>query len=102
METKCRELDHEKTNTVTIQRLLYAKEMTFKGKDGLTSVFCNLTNGSAWADSENNVSGARTGGSKGEPMMTAAEAGMVDTGSDGYRRSDKEGGGWEGVRIQLG
>ena len=47
----------------------------------------------AWADSENNVSGTRMGGSKGESMPAAAEAGAEDTGSDGYRRSDKEGGG---------
>ena len=47
----------------------------------------------AWADVEDNVSGTRVGGSKGESMTTAAEAGAEDTGSDGYRRSDKEGGG---------
>ena len=50
---------------VTIQRLLYAKEMTFKGKDGLTSIFHNLTNGSVWADSEYDVGRTRAGGSKG-------------------------------------
>ena len=70
---------------VTIRGLLYAKEMTFKGKDGSTSVFRNLTNGSAWTDVENNVSGTRAGGSKGESMTTAAEAGAEDTGSDGYQ-----------------
>ena len=59
--------------------------MMFKGKDGSTSIFRNLTNGSAWVDAENNVSGARMGGSKGESMTTAAEAGAEDTGSDGYR-----------------
>ena len=48
-----------------IWRLLYAKEMTFKGKDGSTSVLCNLTKGSAWTDLEDNVSGTRMGGSKG-------------------------------------
>ena len=78
---------------VTIQHLLYAKEMTFKGKDGSTSIFRNLTNGVARTDSEDNVSRARTSGSKGEPMMAAAEVSAEDTGSDGYRRSDKEGGG---------
>ena len=31
-----------------------------------------------------------------------AEAGAEDTGSNGYRRGDKEGGGEEGVWIQLG
>ena len=66
--------------------------MTFKGKDGSTSVFRNLTNGSAWTDAKNNVSRTRPGGSKGESMTTLAEAGAEDTGSDGYRRSDKEGG----------
>ena len=67
--------------------------MTFKGKDGSTSVFHNLTNGSAWTDAENNVSGARASGSKGQPLTMAAETGAEDIGSDGYRRSDKEGGG---------
>ena len=61
------------------------KRNDLQGKDGSTSVFRNLTNGSAWTDAEDNVSGARTGGSKGESMMTAAEAGVEDTGSDGYR-----------------
>ena len=78
---------------VTIRRLLYAKELTFKGKDGSTSIFRNLTNGSAWADTENNVSRTGTSGSKGESMTTATETGAKDTGSDGYGRSDKEGGG---------
>ena len=59
--------------------------MTFKGKDGSTSVFRNLTNGSARTDAENDVSGARASGSKGEPMTMAAEAGAEDTGSDDYR-----------------
>ena len=70
---------------VTIRRLLYAKEMTCKGKDGSTSVLYNLTNGSAWADSEYDVSRTRTSGSKGESMTAAAEAGVEDTSSDGYR-----------------
>ena len=78
---------------VTIRGLLYAKEMTFKGKDGSTSIFRDLTNGSAQADAEYNVSGARMSGFKGEPMTTVAEAGTKDTGSDGYRQSGKEGGG---------
>ena len=67
--------------------------MTFKGKDGSTSVFRNLTNGSARMDTENNVSGMGACDPKGESMTTTAEAGAKDTGSDGYRRSDKEGGG---------
>ena len=71
-------------SNVTIRRLLYAKEMTFKGKDGSTSVLYSLTNGSAWADSEDNVSGMRTGGSKGKSMTTTVEAGAEDTSSDGY------------------
>ena len=45
----------------------------------------NLAKGVAWADTENNVSGTRTGCSKGESTTTAAEAGTEDTGSDGYR-----------------
>ena len=60
------------------------KRNDLQGKDGSTSVFRNLTNGSAWADSENNVSGARASGSKGEPVTTTAEAGAEDTSSDGY------------------
>ena len=31
----------------------------------------------------------------------AAEVGAEDTGSDGHQRSDKEGGGKEGVRLKL-
>ena len=78
--------------------------MTFKGKDGSTSILYNLANGSAWTNTEDNVGGARAraSGPKGESMTTAVEAGAEDTSSDGYRRSDKEGGGKEGVRIQLG
>ena len=44
-------------------------------------------------DSEDDVSRTRTSDSKGELMMVLVEAGAEDTGSDGYRRSDKEGGG---------
>ena len=66
------------------RRLLYAKEMTFKGKDGSTSSLLNLTNGVAQADLENNISGTRASGSKGESMTTAAEVGTKDTSSDGY------------------
>ena len=79
--------------SVTIWHLLYAKEMMFKGKDGSTSVLHNLTNGLAWANSKDNVGGMRTSGSKGELLTATAGAGAKDTGSDGYRRSDKEGGG---------
>ena len=61
------------------------KRNNLQGKDGSTSVLYSLTNGSAWTDAEYNISGARASGSKGEPMMTAAEAGAKDTGSDGYR-----------------
>ena len=56
----------------------------------------------ARANVENNVGRMRAGGPKDELVTTAAEAGAEDTGSDGYRRSDKEGGGQEGVWIQLG
>ena len=69
---------------VTIQHLLYSKEMMFKGKDGSTSVFRSLTNGSARTDAENNVSGMGAGGSKSESMTMAVEAGAEDTSSDGY------------------
>ena len=58
--------------------------MTLKGKDGLTSVFRNLTNGSAWTDAKDNVGRTRAGGSKGESMTTTAEAGTEDTSSNGY------------------
>ena len=60
------------------------KRNDLQGKDGSTSVLRSLTNGSAWADSEDDVS--RTGASspKGESMMTVAEAGVEDTSSDGY------------------
>ena len=69
------------------------KRNDVQGKGWLDFSLLNLTKGVAWADSENNVSGTRTSDSKGESMMTAAEAGTEDTGGDGYRRSDKEGGG---------
>ena len=75
---------HEGCPCVMIQRLLYAKEMTLKGKDGSTSIFCSLTNGVTRASLENNVSGTRTGGLKGESMTTAAVAGAEDTSSDSY------------------
>ena len=77
---------------VTIRGLLYAKEMTFR-KGWLDFSLLNLTRGVAWTDSENDVGGAGACSSKGESMMTAAEAGTEDTSSDGYRRSDKEGSG---------
>ena len=69
------------------------KRNDVQGKGWLDFSSLGLTNGLARADSEDNVSGARASGSKGESMTTAAEAGAKDTGSDGYRRSDKEGGG---------
>ena len=61
------------------------KRNDLQGKDGSTSVLRNLTNGSAWMNLEDNVSGMGAGGSKGESVTMAAEAGMEDTGSDGYR-----------------
>jgi hypothetical protein len=60
------------------------KRNDVQGKGWLDFNSLDLTNGVAWADSEDNVSGARTGGSKGESMTTAAEAGAEDTSSDGY------------------
>ena len=41
------------------------KRNDLQGKDGLTSVLCNLTNGSVRADSEDDVSGVGTSSSKG-------------------------------------
>ena len=70
-------------SVVTIRRLLYAKEMTLKGWLDFNSL--DLTKGVARADSEDNVSGARASGSKGESVTTTAEAGAEDTSSDGYR-----------------
>ena len=69
------------------------KRNDVQGKGWLNFSLLNLTNGVARADSEDNVSGARAGDSKGESLTTAVEAGAEDTGSDGSRRSDKEGGG---------
>ena len=59
--------------------------MTFKGKDGSTSILCNLTKGLARTDVEDNISRTGTGSSKGESVTTLAEAGAEDTGSDSYR-----------------
>ena len=41
------------------------KRNDLQGKNGSTSIFRNLTNGSARADAEYDVDGTRTGGSKG-------------------------------------
>ena len=60
------------------------KRSDLQGKDGSTSIFCNLTNGVAWVDSEDNVSRTRTGGSKSESLTATAEAGAEDTSSDSY------------------
>ena len=67
-----------------IQGLLYAKEMTFEGKNGLTSVLQYLTNGSVRTDAEDYIGGMRVGNIKGQPLMAAAEMGAEDTSSDGY------------------
>ena len=61
------------------------KRNDVQGKGRLDFSSLDLTNGVAQTDSEDNVSGARASGSKGEPMTTVAEAGAKDTGSDGYR-----------------
>ena len=76
---------HIINSSVMIWGLLYAKEMTFKGKDGLTSVLQNLTNDLAWANAEDNISRMGMGDSKGQPLTVVAEMGMNDTDSDGYR-----------------
>ena len=69
------------------------KRNDVQGKGWLDFSSLSLTNGLAWTDSENNVSGMGAGGSKGELLTAMVEVGAKDTGSDGYRRSDKEGGG---------
>ena len=61
------------------------KRNDLQGKDGSTSSLLNLANGLAQVDMKNNVSGTRTGGSKGESVAMAAEAGAEDTSSNGYR-----------------
>ena len=60
------------------------KRNDLQGKDGLTSVLQDLTNGSAWTDAEDDIRRVRMGSIKGQSLMVAAEAGMEDTGSDGY------------------
>ena len=60
------------------------KRNDLQGKDGSTSSLLNLTKGVTRADAEDDVSGTGASGSKGESMMTAAEAGAEDTSSDGY------------------
>ena len=60
------------------------KRNDVQGKGWLDFSSLNLTNGVAWADSENNVSGTRASDSKGESMTTAVEAGVEDTSSSGY------------------
>ena len=68
---------------VMIQGLLYAKEMTFEGKNGLTSVLQYLTNGSVRTDVEDYIGGMRVGNIKGQPLTAVAETGAEDTSSDG-------------------
>ena len=59
--------------------------MTFKGKDGSTSVLQDLTNGLAQMDAEGDVRWTRTDDSKGQLLTTAAEVGAKDTGSNNYQ-----------------
>ena len=61
-----------------------------------------LTKGSAWADMEDHIGGMGVGDVKGQLLLAVAEAGMEDTSSNSYRWSKEEGGGKEGVQIQLG
>ena len=61
------------------------KRNDLQGKDGSTSVLRYLTNGLARTDAEDYVGRMRASGSKGQPLTVVAEAGMEDTGSDGYR-----------------
>ena len=51
---------------------------------------------------EDDVRQVRMGDIKGQLPMVVVEVGTEDTGSDGYRQSNKEGGRKEGVWIQLG
>ena len=60
------------------------KRNDFQGEDGSTSVLQYLTNGLAWADAEDDMSRTGMGGSKGQLLTAAVEAGTVDTGSDGH------------------
>ena len=60
------------------------KRNDVQGKGWLDFSSLGLTNGVAWTDSKNNISGTRASCSKGEPMTTAVEAGAEDTSSDGY------------------
>ena len=55
-----------------------------------------------WLDAANYIRGMGSSGVKGQPSTAVAEAGVEDTGSDGYQRSEEEGGRKEGIRIQLG
>ena len=56
-----------------------------QGKDGSTLILQDLTNDLARMNAQDNVSGVRMGGSKGQPLTAVAEAGVKDTGSNGYR-----------------
>ena len=60
------------------------KRNDVQGKGWLDFNSLSLTNRAARADTEDDVSGARTGDSKGESTTTTAEAGAEDTSSDGY------------------
>ena len=60
------------------------KRNDVQGKGWLDFSSLDLTNRLVRADTEDNISRARTGDSKGESVTTTAEAGAEDTSSDGY------------------
>ena len=61
------------------------KRNDLQGKDGSTSILQDLTNGSAWMNMEDDIRWAGVSSFKGQPLTMAAEAGVEDIGSDGYR-----------------
>ena len=52
-----------------------------------------LTKGSAWTNTDDDIGRMRTGDIKDQLLMVAVVVGMEDIGNDGYRQSDKKGGG---------
>ena len=62
------------------------KRNNLQGKDGSTSVLQDLTNGSVQgSDVKDGISGVMSADIKGQPLTAVVEAGLEDTGSDGYR-----------------
>ena len=67
----------------------------------MTSVLRYLTNDLARMNVENDVRWVRMGGIKGQLLMAVAKVGAENTGSDGYQRSNKEGGGRKAYGYSL-